>query len=87
MTAERIKKTNVFERNFKRQIMNKKNAIRSKSILNQNTFKVYTFGSKLDERAGTGFYAGYLNNSQNKHFFTLDYTALCSRQKPLLFQK
>ena len=43
--AGRIKKTRVFERNFECQIMDKKNAIRSESILDQNTIKVYTDGS------------------------------------------
>ena len=38
---------------------NKKIAIRSESILNQNTVKVYTDGSKLDGRVGAGFYAEY----------------------------
>ena len=41
MPAEQIKQTKVFERNFERQIMDKKNAIRSESVLNQNTVKVY----------------------------------------------
>ena len=45
--ADRRKKTKVFERNFKCQILDKKNAIKSKSVLNQNTVKVYTDGSKL----------------------------------------
>ena len=40
MPADRIKKTKIFERNFKCQIMDKKNAIRSESVLNQNTVKV-----------------------------------------------
>ena len=55
MPAYRTKKTNVSERNFKCQIMDKKMAIRSESILNQNTVMVYTDGSKLDGRVGTGF--------------------------------
>ena len=59
MPADRIKKTEVFERNFECQIMDKKNAtgIRSESVLDQNTVKVYTDGSKLDGRVGAGFYA------------------------------
>ena len=81
MPAHQITKTKVFERNFECQITDKKNAIRSESVLNQNTVKVYIDGSKLDGRVGAGFYAEYPNNSQNKHFFTLEYTALCSRQK------
>ena len=44
MTADRIKKTKVFERNFECQIMRKKNAIRSESVLNLNTVKVYADG-------------------------------------------
>ena len=51
--------------------MDKKNAIRSESILNQITVKVYTDGSKLDGRVGTGFYAGYPNNSPKQAFFHL----------------
>ena len=39
MPADRIKKTRVFERNFECQIMDKKNAFKSESVLNQNTVK------------------------------------------------
>ena len=64
MLADRAKKTKVFERNFECQIMDKKNAIRSESVLNQNTVKVYTDGSKLAGRViGAGIYAEYPNNS------------------------
>ena len=63
MPADRIKKTKVFERNFECQIMGRKNAIRSESVLNQNTVEVYTDGSKLNGRVGAGFYAEYPNNS------------------------
>ena len=69
MPADRIKKTKVFERNFECQIMDKKNAIRFESVLNQNTVKVYTDGSKLDGRVGAGFYAEYPNNSPKQAFF------------------
>ena len=44
MPADRIKKTKVLERNFECQIMDKKNAIRSESVLNPNTVKVCTDG-------------------------------------------
>ena len=71
MPADRIKKTKVLERNFERQIMDIKNAIRSESILNQNTVKVYTDDSKLDGRVGAGFYAEYPNNSPKQAFFHL----------------
>ena len=81
MPADRIKKTKVFERNFECQIMDKKNTIRFESILNQNTVKVYSDGLKLNGKVGAGFYAEHPNNSQNKHFSTLEYTALCSTQK------
>ena len=57
MLADQIKKTKVFERNFDCQMMDKKKAIRSESVLNQNTVKVYTDCSKLDGRVSTGFYA------------------------------
>ena len=63
MTVDRIQKTKIFERNFECQIMDKKNAIRSERILNQNTIRVYTDGSKLDGRVGAGFYAEYPNYS------------------------
>ena len=72
MPADRIKKTKVFERNFECQIMNKKNAIRSESVLNQKTVKVYTDGLKLDGRVGMGFYAEYSNNSPKQAFFHLE---------------
>ena len=59
-----------------------KNAIRFESILNQSTAKVYTDGSKLNGGVGTAFYAEYPNNSPKQAFFsTLEFTALCSRQK------
>ena len=47
MLAKQIKKPKVFERNFKCQIMDKKNTFRSESSLNQNTVKVYIDGLKL----------------------------------------
>ena len=71
MPADRIKKTKVFERNFECQIMDKKNAIRFESVLNQSTVKVYTDGSKLNGRVGGGFYAEYPNNSPKQAFFHL----------------
>ena len=48
---------------------NKKNAIRSESVLNQNTVKVYTNGSKLDGRVDAGFYADCPNIFLNQAFF------------------
>ena len=77
MPAERIKKTRVFERNFKCQIMDKKNAIRVESVLNQNTVKVHTDGSKLDGKVGAGFYAEYPNNSPKQAFFHLGILQHC----------
>ena len=71
MPADQIKKIKVFERNFECQIMDKKNAIRFESVLNQNTVKVYTDGLKLDGRAGADFYAEYPNNSPKQAFFHL----------------
>ena len=71
MPAYRIQKTKVFERNFECQIMDKKNAIRSESVPNQNTVKVYTDGLKLDGRVGAGFYAEFPNNSPKQAFFHL----------------
>ena len=70
MPGDRIKKTKVFERNSECQIMDKKNAIKSESVLNQNRVKVYTDGSKLDGRVGAGFYAEYPNNSPKQAFFS-----------------
>ena len=69
MPGDRIKKTKIFERNFECQIMGKKNSIRSESVLNQNTVKVYIDGSKLNERIGAGFYAEYPNNSPKQAVF------------------
>ena len=51
--------------------MNKKNAIRSESALNQNTVKGYSDSSKLDGRIGAGFYAEYPNHSPKQAFFYL----------------
>ena len=44
MPTNRISKTKVFERNFECQLMIKKNAIRSESILDRSTIIVYTRG-------------------------------------------
>ena len=63
MPTDLTKKTKVFERNFECQIMDKKNAIRYESVLNQNAVMVYTNGSKPDGRVSAGFYAEYPNNS------------------------
>ena len=71
MPTNRTKKTKIFERNFECQIMDKKNAIRSENVLNQNTVKVYTDGLKLDGRVGADFYAEYPNNSPKQAFFHL----------------
>ena len=68
MPADQIKKTKVFERNFECKFMDKKNAIRTESVLNHNTVKVYNDGSKLDERVGAGYYAEYSNNSPKQAF-------------------
>ena len=71
MPTDQIKKTKVFERNFECQIMDKKNAIRTERVLNQNTVKVYTDSSKLHGRVGAGFYAEYPNNYPKQAFFHL----------------
>ena len=71
MPADQIKKTKVFERNFECQIMDKKIALRSKSVQNQNTVKVYTDGSKLDGRVGAGFCAEYPSYSPKQAYFHL----------------
>ena len=70
MPADRIRKTKVFEGNFECQIMDKMNAIRSDTVLNQNTAKIYTDGSKLNGRVGARFYAEYLNNSPKQGIFS-----------------
>ena len=69
MPADRIKKTKVFEGNFECQIVDKKNAIRSETVLNQNAVKIYTDGSKLDGRVSAGFYPEYPNNSPKHGIF------------------
>ena len=51
--------------------MDKKNAIRSESVQNQNTVKVNIDGSKLDGKIGAGFYEEYPNNSTKQAFFHL----------------
>ena len=71
MPADRIKKTKVFERNFECQIMDKKNAVRSESVLNQYIVKGYADVSQLDGRVGAGFYAENPNNSPKQAFFHL----------------
>ena len=71
MSTDRNKKTKVFEKNFECQIMCKKNAITSESVLNQNTLKVNTDGLKLNRRVGAGFYAKNPNNSPKQTVFHL----------------
>ena len=71
MPTDQIKKTKVFEKNFECQITDNRNAIRSESVLNQNTVKVYIDGSKRDGRVGAGFYAENPNNSPKQAFFHL----------------
>ena len=96
MLADRIKKTKVFDRNFECQIMGKKNAIRSESVLNQNPVKVYTDGSKPNGRVGAGFCAEYPNNSPKQAVFHLrirntlfqaEVLAISEEAKNLLLQK
>ena len=48
----------------------KKN-IRTESVLNQNTVKVFTDGSKLDWRVGADFYAEYPDTFPKQAFFHL----------------
>ena len=67
--------------------MDKKNAIRSESVLNQNTDKVYTDGSKLDGRLGAGFYAQYPNNSPKQRFFPLGIYSTMFQAKVLAFSE
>ena len=71
MPVDQIKKTKILERNFECQIMDKRNVIRSESVLNQNIVKVYTDGSKLNGRVGASFYTEYPNNSPKQAFFHL----------------
>ena len=96
MQADRIKKSKVFERNFECQIIDKKNAIRSESVLNQNTVKVCTDGLKVDGIVGAGFYAEYPNYSPKHAFlrfgiystvFQAEVLAIGEVAKNLLLQK
>ena len=96
MPADRIKNTKVFERTFECKIMDKKNAIRFESVLNQITVKVYADGSKLDGRVCAGFYAEYPNNSPKQAFFLLgiystvfqaEVLAISEMAKNLLWEK
>ena len=96
MPADRIKKTKVFERNFETQIMDKKNAIRFKRVLIQNTVKVYNDGSNLDGKVDEGFYAEDPNNSPKQAFFHLgiystvfqaEVLAISEMAKNLLWEK
>ena len=67
--------------------MDKKNAIISESVQNLNIVKVYTDGSKLDGRAGVGFYAEHPNNSPNKHFLHLGIHSSVLQAKVLAISK
>ena len=80
-------KTKVFERNFECQITDKKNAIRSENVLNQNTVKVYTDGSKLRGRVGADFYTENLNNSPKQAFFSPWNTRHCAPGRSLSYYR
>ena len=67
--------------------MDKKNNIRSESVLNQNTIKVYTDGSKLDGRVGAGFYAESPNNSPKQAFYHLGIYSTVFQAKVLAILK
>ena len=81
MPADRIKKTKVFERNFECQIMDKKNAIRFESILNQSTAKIYTDGFKTKWESRSGFLCRIPNNSPKQAFFHLGIYSTVFQQK------
>ena len=85
--ADRIKKTKVFERNCECQVMDKKNAIKSESVLNQNTVKVYTDRAKPDERVGLGLYAEYSNNSPKQAFIHLGIYSTVFQAEVLAFSE
>ena len=51
--------------------MDKMNAIRSESIVNQNSIRAYTGGSELEGRVSAGFYEEYPKNSPKQAFFHL----------------
>ena len=87
MPADRIKKAKVFERNFECQIMDKENAIRFESVLNQNTVKAYTDGWKQDGRANAGFYAEYPNNFPKQAFFHLGIYSIVLLAEGLAFSE
>ena len=53
--ADRMKKTNVFERNFEFEIMDKKNAFTSESILNPSTIKGLHWWLEPRWESGCGF--------------------------------
>ena len=87
MPAAQIKQTKVCERYFECQSMDKKNAIKSESVLNQSTVKVYTDGSKLDGKLGAGFYAKYPNNFPKQAFFHLEiYSTVFQAEVPSYFR-
>ena len=76
--ADRIKKTKVLylteisNAKLRIKIMDKKTiTIRSISVLNHSTIRVYTDVSKVDGRVGTGFYGEFPNNSPKQAFFHL----------------
>ena len=67
--------------------MDKKNAIKSESVPNQNTVKVYTDGSKLDGRVGAGFYAENPNNSPKQALFHLGIYSIVFQAEVLAISK
>ena len=76
--------------------MDKKNAIRFKRVLIQNTVKVYNDGSNLDGKVDEGFYAEDPNNSPKQAFFHLgiystvfqaEVLAISEMAKNLLWEK
>ena len=83
--ADQIKKTKVFEKNFEGQILDKKNAIRCESVLNQNIIKVYTDGLKLGGRVGASLYTENSNNYPKQAFFHLGIHSTVFQAEALAF--
>ena len=72
MPADVITKTNVFGKQYKCLVMERKDTMQYENALEPSIIRRYTDGSKINGRAGASFYIKYASGSQtDENFFHL----------------